>query len=890
MQKVNSIHDRKVGKIASLAVLLLAGTSMVYAAPAKSRIPKNAKSSGSSKVESKNKVAKGLQEGCRVCEACLGIIDGKNPGRKCISVTARTAKDKLRFDEFKKSIVAAQDLVNKGKFSEAVDALELFRAKLELDVNKFESVANRSMLDNIIKEVVKQRSAWAKDLLKRARLVYNEGKFNEASKIATEAGLIDPGSKLEANELVKLCVAQERVTNYEKTVSVNNFDSDVYAKKERIRKLLKEAQIYYNSRKYSEALSRVEQVFIENPYDVNAITFASKIYAAMYKYGADRRSADVQSILSHAEWQWAEPVFVLEPNEGDIKSEIKDNSQDIAMMNRMDKIIFPTFSFQDAEIGTVINFLSSRSKTYDPDKLGITINNVIPPQDSQNIRVSVNFSYLPMSAAIRYICQSTGLTYSVNNGSLTIGTKSVIDDMTTKFFHNPGNLINYITEEIGSTPGVGGIEQAKKQETTPQEPTSERKSSGGASGGSSESRGIGEGVEAIARTNAATVTSEQLMAYFSKRGIKFPEGSAISYQPAIRKIMSRNTPENQADLEQLLRQIDADVPLIMVEIKSVEIGESDYQELGFEWSLHNLSKNMTESGALGSESKTGWLFGQGVNAITGGALSALRGGTAGTVKDSTLVSNLNIFPALFGTRHPFGSDIPFNIGLTINAMSQNNRSETLNAPKLMTSSGSLASVDMVKEYYFPDSWEEMEVEIETSDNSSKVTITPPVPEFGDSTPIGIQFKVKPEMLNDRRTIRMTLTPKLTNFLRKDEWTLSVWGVDRQLDSGGKYIETEVTYSYKIWRPVISERTLNMVVDVYDGQTVVLGGMVQNETQSRIDKVPFFSELPFIGRFFQSHAENTVRNNLLIFVTARLVDNYGIPIRRNVDSSSPDFKR
>jgi type II secretory pathway component GspD/PulD (secretin) len=580
----------------------------------------------------------------------------------------------------------------------------------------------------------------------------------------------------------------------------------------------------------------------------------------------------------------------LEPNEGDIKSEIKDNSQDIALMNKMDKIIFPTFSFQDAEIGTVINFLGSRSKTYDPDKQGITINNVIPPQDSQNIRVSVNFSYLPMSAAIRYICQSTGLTYSVNNGSLTIGTKAVIDDMTTKFFHNPGNLINYITEEIGSVPGAGGIEQAAPKQEAPQEAASERKSTGGASGGSSESRGIGEGTVSIARTNAATVTSEQLKAYFSKRGIKFPEGSAISYQPAIRKIMSRNTPENQADLEQLLRQIDADVPLIMVEIKSVEIGESDYQELGFEWSLHNLSSNMTETGARVNSGKSGWLLGQGVNAITGGALSALRGGTAGTVKESTFISNLNIFPALFGTRHPFGSDIPFNIGLTINAMSQNNRTETLNAPKLMTSSGSLASVDMVKEYYFPESWEEMEIEVETSDNSSKVTITPPVPEFGEATPIGIQFKVKPEMLNDRRTIRMTLTPKLTNFLRKDEWILSVWGVDRQLDGNGKYTETEITYSYKIWRPVISERNLNMVVDVYDGQTVVLGGMVQNETQSRIDKVPFFSELPFIGRFFQSHAENTVRNNLLIFVTARLVDNYGIPIQRNVNTSVPDFKR
>jgi tetratricopeptide (TPR) repeat protein len=392
MQMVNNIHDSKVVKFASIAVLLFAGASLIYAAPAKGKTTRNAKSSGSSKVQSKAKGVNGLQEGCRVCEACLGLQDGKGPGRKCISSTARTAKDKARFESFKKTITTANDLIKKGKFSEAVETLEIFRAELELDVTKYESIANRSMLDNINKEVVKQRNVWAKDLLNRARIAIADENFKAATKLATEAGLVDPNSKGEADELVKICIGKEKVTNHEKSVSVDNFDSDVRAKKERIRKLLKEAQVYYNTRKYSEALSRVEQVFIENPYDINAITFASKIYAAMYKYGADRRSADIQGILSHSEWQWAEPVFVLEPNEGDIKSEIKDNSQDIALMNKMDKIIFPTFSFQDAEIGTVINFLGSRSKTYDPDKQGITINNVIPPQDSQNIRVSVNFS------------------------------------------------------------------------------------------------------------------------------------------------------------------------------------------------------------------------------------------------------------------------------------------------------------------------------------------------------------------------------------------------------------------------------------------------------------------------------------------------------------------
>jgi general secretion pathway protein D len=67
--------------------------------------------------------------------------------------------------------------------------------------------------------------------------------------------------------------------------------------------------------------------------------------------------------------------------------------------------------------------------------------------------------------------------------------------------------------------------------------------------------------------------------------------------------------------------------------------------------------------------------------------------------------------------------------------------------------------------------------------------------------------------------------------------------------------------------------------IWDGQTVVLGGLITENLQKIDDKVPFLGDIPMVGRLFRT--KTTVRNkrNLLIFVTARLVDPAGNPIHR-----------
>ena len=62
--------------------------------------------------------------------------------------------------------------------------------------------------------------------------------------------------------------------------------------------------------------------------------------------------------------------------------------------------------------------------------------------------------------------------------------------------------------------------------------------------------------------------------------------------------------------------------------------------------------------------------------------------------------------------------------------------------------------------------------------------------------------------------------------------------------------------------------------IWDGQTIVMGGLI-NELITRFDdKIPFLGDIPFFGRFFRSEGEASKKRNLLIFVTARIVDPAG----------------
>ncbi|MGG1353701.1 type IV pilus secretin PilQ [Psychrobacter pacificensis] len=70
---------------------------------------------------------------------------------------------------------------------------------------------------------------------------------------------------------------------------------------------------------------------------------------------------------------------------------------------------------------------------------------------------------------------------------------------------------------------------------------------------------------------------------------------------------------------------------------------------------------------------------------------------------------------------------------------------------------------------------------------------------------------------------------------------------------------------------INEDSISTNVIVEDGQTVVLGGVFRNRTNNNVDKVPFLGDLPYIGRAFRKDVRNNNKEELLIFVTPKLIN-------------------
>jgi general secretion pathway protein D len=79
------------------------------------------------------------------------------------------------------------------------------------------------------------------------------------------------------------------------------------------------------------------------------------------------------------------------------------------------------------------------------------------------------------------------------------------------------------------------------------------------------------------------------------------------------------------------------------------------------------------------------------------------------------------------------------------------------------------------------------------------------------------------------------------------------------------------------QPIFSSRKVTTSVSVYDGATVVLGGLMREDVQKTEDRTPIIGDIPIVGRLFRTNADQHVKRNLVIFVTAHLVTPAGTPL-------------
>jgi general secretion pathway protein D len=77
------------------------------------------------------------------------------------------------------------------------------------------------------------------------------------------------------------------------------------------------------------------------------------------------------------------------------------------------------------------------------------------------------------------------------------------------------------------------------------------------------------------------------------------------------------------------------------------------------------------------------------------------------------------------------------------------------------------------------------------------------------------------------------------------------------------------------------------VSVWDGQTVVLGGLMREDIQKVEDRTPFLGDIPMVGRLFRTNVDQHIKRNLIIFVTARLVNPAGQPVNQTEEEEEQE---
>jgi general secretion pathway protein D len=128
---------------------------------------------------------------------------------------------------------------------------------------------------------------------------------------------------------------------------------------------------------------------------------------------------------------------------------------------------------------------------------------------------------------------------------------------------------------------------------------------------------------------------------------------------------------------------------------------------------------------------------------------------------------------------------------------------------------------------------------------------------------GPVLDVIPDVLSDGYTINLTLIPSLTEFAGYQD-PPSIPQVTGNLN----------VVQLPIVLPAFTVRQVVTTVNIWDNQTIVIGGLISSATASTKDKVPVLGDMPLVGNLFQSKSKTIAKKNLMIFVTATIVDPAG----------------
>ena len=485
---------------------------------------------------------------------------------------------------------------------------------------------------------------------------------------------------------------------------------------------------------------------------------------------------------------------------------------------------------------------------------------------------------MPINEIIRYICLAAGLKFKVDDHAVIIADPRVqIDEMVIRFYPVNSQVFAAIKDNAAGDGGGADL--------------------------------VG-GIEDVAGEDEGNVKQ-----YLEAMGVQFPAGANVAYLPNVSRLVVTNTVTEQRRVQEIINQLQVEAAQIIIETKFVEINQGDLEEFGFQWALQeagtmndtiNLIPNLENNTLVGNANDTtnGFIDNTGIAVdnnytaidgltnISGGLGSGIR--SIGSFAQQLTLNGIGLVSQEANNGFlSFTSKLGNNqFNTVVRALSQQTNADILSAPKVITQNGNTAILRVVTERYFPESWEPPE--LQTTNNNggvttvSFVTVTPSMPNFGDPTDLGVVLEVTPQVDPDGVSIELELKPQVIEFIGLDSTFNTTVLTSTQTING---IPTGVvSVPSRFDMPILSSRSVDTRIKMWDGESVIIGGLLKEKAISWKDNVPYLSDVPLIGELFKNEGDGRIKQNLLIFVTARLVNNAGLPIRENNIRGLPDFKR
>ncbi len=739
-------------------------------------------------------------------------------------------------------------------------AIALFNESLQYIGNRIETQTDRNLASEGLAESYYQ---WAVDLRKivdlqkaseKAKLALSYG-HPKAAKLVTS---IDADIKKGATPPVVAPPRRWQTEDYKKAHKT-------------IADMLKTGKEYMATAEYEKAINEFELVLKQDPNNTEAIRLRDKASQKKYDVSSFELESTRRDMMQEVRKSWNPRDYGLlqdtrgKSGEGGKGEETKRESTERArILDKMKKIKIPEVEFRMANINDVVAMLQSYSVEFDEteesdDKKGVNIilhlgggatseaasgggesdvfgstENKEAGAASQNAAADIplitfNARYISLLEALEIVASVADLRWKIRGSVVMIVPKNApIEPIVNRMYDVLPSIITRVT--------------------TTQE-TGERQD------------------DFIGLEAKRTTEPPKWKEFFIKLGVPFPDGSSIDYVSAIGKLVVANTADNLAILEEILAAMNVVPNQIEIEARFVEVAQTDFDALGFQWLMTDdweiAQKKGQENVPLGSRQR-----------IKMSANSADGGFTMGNrfVKDIEMgAEGIPVADGIFKLASVLTNP---ELSMVLHMLEQQGNADLLSAPKVTTRSGAEATIKVVEEYIYPTEFEVTEVT--GRDALGNATVVGGIVEPGsfETREVGVILQVTPEVSTETAgsMIDLVLSPQVVT---EPKWK-NYGSVYTDVNGNPQQLNMEQPFFYT--------REIMTQLSIYNGATVVMGGMINEKRTSVDDKIPFLGDLPLIGRLFRSTYDKSDKRNLLIFVTARLVDPAGRPVGVKVKSA------